>query len=359
MIRQSDSEQQGLQKLRDFIDSNPDSREQKRALALMMLIEGFPYPKIQIILNVSSSFISQCKTRFAKHGIAGLKLGHQGSKGYLSPEERQEIIQHLASKDHWNLREVENYIEDQYEVRFKSKQSYYDLLNAAKISWKKTQKKNPKKDDELVAFRKREIEKILEDNRADIEAGKLVVYIIDESHLLWGDACGYVWGKTSIRIEVPMTNEREKQTYFGALNYQTKQFFVQGYKTANSANTVSFLKYLKALNPNARMLIIWDGASYHQYGEMRDYLGEVNKDLEKSEWPLTCELFAPHDPAQNPVEDIWLQAKRFIREYWSLCNKFSSVKKLFILATHGQYFNFPKVNMYGSFDGSISGLSQA
>ena len=47
MIRQSDSEQKGLQELRDFIDSNPDPREQKRALALMLLIEGSPHPKIQ------------------------------------------------------------------------------------------------------------------------------------------------------------------------------------------------------------------------------------------------------------------------------------------------------------------------
>ena len=108
----------------------------------------------------------------------------------------------------------------------------------------------------------------MEDNRADIEAGKRVVYIIDECHRLWGDACGYVWGKTDIRIEIPMTNERERQTYFGALNYQTKQFFVQGYKTANSQHMVTFLKYLRALNPDARLFIIWDGASYHLYGDI-------------------------------------------------------------------------------------------
>jgi putative transposase len=58
----------------------------------------------------------------------------------------------------------------------------------------------------LVEAKKREIEKILEENREEIEAGKLVVYMIDECHLLWGDVCGYVWGKTKIRVEVPMTN---------------------------------------------------------------------------------------------------------------------------------------------------------
>ena len=359
MVQKSDLKQQGLQELREFIDGSSDPREQRRALALVMIIEGFSYLKTQKILNVSSSFISQCKTRFATHGIDGLKLGYQGSKGYLTPGEREAIIQHLAAQDYWHLPDVENYIEDQYGVRFKSKQSYYDLLSAAKISWKKTQKKNPRKDEKLVAFRKQEIEKILEDNRADIEAGKLVVYIIDECHRLWGDACGYVWGKTDIRIEIPMTNERERQTYFGALNYQTKQFFVQGYKTANSQHTVTFLKYLKALNPDARLLIIWDGASYHQYGDMKDYLQEVNQDLARSEWPITCELFAPNDPAQNPVEDIWLHAKKFIREHWSLCKKFASVKRLFTFVTHRQYFKFPKTNMYGYFGSLKSELSQA
>ena len=173
--------------------------------------------------------------------------------------------------------------------------------------------------------------------------------MIDECHLLWGDACGYVWGKTSERIEIPITNEKERQTYFGALNYQTNQFFVQGYDAGNSENTVLFLKYLEGLNPEKRILIFWDGASYHRFGKTRDYLGEINKDLNRSEWWITCELFAPNAPEQNPVEDIWLQAKRFIREYWCLCKTFPIVKMLFILATHCQFFNFDKVNMYGSF----------
>jgi putative transposase len=102
---------------------------------------------------------------------------------------------------------------------FASNQSYY-TLHEAKIRWNKN-KKN-KKNYELVETKKIEIERILAENREEIEAEKFVVYMIDECHLLWGDVCGYVWGKTKIRIEVPMTNQRERQTYFGALNYQTK-----------------------------------------------------------------------------------------------------------------------------------------
>ena len=46
--------------------------------------------------------------------------------------------------------------------------------------------------------------------------------------------------------------------------------------------------------------------------KIRDYLDSLNASLEKEEWIVTCERFAPNASQQNPVEDIWLQAKRLI-----------------------------------------------
>jgi len=77
-----------------------------------------------------------------------------------------------------------------------------------------------------------------------IVSGQLVVFFVDECHLLWGDLCGYVWGKTDERIEVPIINERSKQTYYGAVNLSTQQCLIQAYKTGNSESTIAFLKYL-------------------------------------------------------------------------------------------------------------------
>jgi len=59
----------------------------------------------------------------------------------------------------------------------------------------------------------------------------------------YGAICGYVWGKTDERIEVPIINER-KQTYYGAVNLSTQQCLIQAYKTGNSESTIAFLKYL-------------------------------------------------------------------------------------------------------------------
>ncbi len=101
--------------------------------------------------------------------------------------------------------------------------------------------------------------------------------------------------------------------------------------------------------PKARIAIIWDGASYHRSQELKDYLQSLNTECEPLFWQLTCIRFAPNAPEQNPVEDVWLQAKRFLREFYHLCDSFSLVKLLFELVTHGRTFDFPKLFKYTVF----------
>jgi transposase len=189
----------------------------------------------------------------------------------------------------------------------------------------------------------------LETHRSEIQDGSLVVLFEDECHVLWGDVCGYVWGKTDQRIEVPITNQRDRQTYYSAVNLQTQSVLIQPAEVGNSENTIHFLEYLRTQYPGCRLILIWDGATYHRSKEVRAYLEVVNQGLDESNWTITCIRFAPNDPTQNPIEDIWLQAKRFIREYYHLCTSFKVVKFLFEFVTHHQIFNVPKLFNYGCF----------
>ena len=159
------------------------------------------------------------------------------------------------------------------------------------------------------------------------------MFFADECHLLWGDICGYIWGQTSERIEVPIIevpiiNERQKQTYFGALNYYTQEFLAKPYAKGNPESAIAkrccfqqfaFLQYLLTKCPQSRIAMIWDGASYHRSLQVRAFLDCVNQGLDQPEWKITCIRFAPNAPEQNPVEDIWLYAKRFLREFYHLC----------------------------------------
>ncbi len=161
-----------------------------------------------------------------------------------------------------------------------------------------------------------------------------------------GDVCGYVWGKTDIRIEIPIKTQKDKQTYYGALNYQTKQFMVREYSAGNGENTGNFLKDLQSHYPGKRIVVIWSGASDHKSTEVKEFLATANHGYDRSQWQFTCIVFAPNSPEQNPVEDVWLQAKNFLRKFWHLCKSFSVVKWLFKFFTNHQKFDFPKLKQY-------------
>jgi hypothetical protein len=72
-------------------------------------------------------------------------------------------------------------------------------------------------------------------------------------HLLSGDVCGYVWGRSNERIEIAIKNEKERQTYFGALNYQTKEFILESYPAGNGESTVKFIQHLQAKYNGAKI----------------------------------------------------------------------------------------------------------
>lgn len=68
----------------------------------------------------------------------------------MTSDQRAETIKMLPNKNYWNLEELVAYLDEKYGVIYQSKQSYYDLLSTAGISWKKSQKVNPKVNLELV-----------------------------------------------------------------------------------------------------------------------------------------------------------------------------------------------------------------
>lgn len=180
-----------------------------------------------------------------------------------------------------------------------------------------------------------------------------MVLLEDECHLLWGDVCGLVWGKRNQPIEVSVSNQRLRQSYYGTVNLLSGQFHLQAAEAGNGKNTVTYVKALQALYPQSRIWLIWDGASYHRYGQMRDYLAEVNADLPPDAWPVTCFLFAPNAPEQNPVEDIWLKGKNWLRKHFAQNKTFAQVKQCFAdhlsdLIFHSVkfswYWPYPQVN---------------
>ena len=335
--------------LEQIIDTNSDSRELKRALAVKLVLEStLKNNEIANFLQVSEAFVSKWKNIYEQQGAEALLLGYNGKRSYLLATEKDEIVSFLKQKKHYSIEELRDHIEEKYHVVYKSKQSYYEIMDAAGLSWKKTEKSNPKKDETLVLQKQEGIKNTLEDYHDAIESGEVVAFMMDECHLLWGDVCGYVWGRTNEKIQVPVKNEKERQTYYGAVDYYTKEFYMQPKDSGNSSNTISFIEHLRTQKPDAKQfLLIWDGASYHKSHEIQKYLQEQNRNLTKEDWTIRCILFAPNAPEQNPVEDIWLTGKNFLRKHFFENKTFAQVKQCFFNFLDGQVFVFPKLSLYG------------
>ena len=182
-----------------------------------------------------------------------------------------------------------------------------------------------------------------------IEQEELRVLFLDECHLMSGDLEGYVWGTKGERVEVPVVNERERQTYYGAIDLVSKRMLAKAYEKGNTSCTIDYLKYLQEQFSGQRLLILWDGASYHRSGELRSFLEQVNEGLPEGERQIHCVRFAPNDPTQNPIEDVWLQAKTWLRRISGLRPNFSGLKALFEQYFSIETFDFPKLYMYGHF----------
>jgi len=86
-------------------------------------------------------------------------------------------------------------------------------------------------------------------------------------------------GKNRYTSRKTIKNEKLRRTYYGALDYQTKEFLVKEYSSGNTENTIEFLKYLQSQRPGKRLAIFWDGATYHKSQEFQEYLSKINQDL--------------------------------------------------------------------------------
>lgn len=175
----------------------------------------------------------------------------------------------------------------------------------------------------------------------------MIVLYLDECHLVWGEACGYVWGPSDQRISIPIGNQRDRQTYYGAIDAYSGELVVIPMEAGTTEWTRIFVDYLRQHYEGKRLIICWDGASYHRSTDVREYLEGVNWGHAREQWPIECIQFAPHAPEQNPIEHVWQQAKEYVRKQWHRCQEhFQSITDLFEEALNTMTFDFSKLRMY-------------
>jgi transposase len=173
-----------------------------------------------------------------------------------------------------------------------------------------------------------------------------MVLLEDDCHVVWGEVCGMAWGKRNAPIGVPMTNERERQTSYGALHLLTQEFHLSEASAGNGGTTGADLQGCQTRYPDKPLGFLGDGASYHRGEELQKFLAQQNADLAEAAWKVTCGRFAPKAPEQNPVEDVWLTGKTPLRKPFALNQPFAQVKRCFSTFLNALRFTSTKLSWY-------------
>jgi putative transposase len=79
--------------------------------------------KLAKCAGISEFFVGYWKKIFKSQGVEGRKLGYKGSSGYLIKRQTDVVVEWLKNKESWNLEELVTYVEQEFGVSYKSKQS--------------------------------------------------------------------------------------------------------------------------------------------------------------------------------------------------------------------------------------------
>lgn len=144
--------------LEDIING-AESREIKRALAVKMVIFGFKVKDICSVLEVSDSFVSKWKVIYESKGAEGLRLHYKGGPKFLTDSQQREIFSYLKDRPCYSLEELMDLLKQRYGVVYRSKQSYYDLLKEAGLSWYRAQATGQKNETSRTLLKHERIKK--------------------------------------------------------------------------------------------------------------------------------------------------------------------------------------------------------
>jgi hypothetical protein len=136
-------------------------------------------------------------------------------------------------------------------------------LKKAGLSWKKSRKILNKANSEKRAEYLDILKGLLNDV---LNSGRLLIFI-DEAHIHLDTDEGYGWTVKGERAWVSSCSPGlRKVSFYGVYIYNLGQVRIFPYEKAEKFNTIDVLKHLRTEFPDHEITVIWDGASYHRAG---------------------------------------------------------------------------------------------
>lgn len=326
--------------LADYVRSCPVTTIRLRAHALLMRNERLSLEAISKLVFRSERAITRWFVEFDERRLASIFSGHIDNENAskLTRKQKLQIKRVLGKpsdkygipKEFWDVPKLKNYVEAKFGVVYESDISYHFLLKFSGLSFKYPDKTSPRRDEEFIKQRikeiKLEIKPLLKDKN-------WVVLATDEVRVQLEAEIRRAWLVRNKKTKIKTERSNEFQNYIGFLDQNTFKCQIFEIKRGDQIETIRVLKQLVKQYKNKKVCIIWDNAKWHKGKLLRENLG-TGKKLQN----LHLINFPPYAPEHNPIEHVWKYTKDKISN--KNTQNFEEIKQQFNSTINSKLFNY-------------------
>lgn len=294
--------------LSSFIGITEDSRESRRAQAVILMDQDSSIEMITLLTALRRRQAFKYRALYLKIGLEALRNKRKGKpKLLLARTQREEVLSYLANtipKDHgyevefWSTSILGHFIKEKYGISYKSKRPFYLLFEEAKYSFHKPGKVYEKRDEVKVEAWKGLVQPKIREAFKDSET---VILCEDEMIISTQTTFQKIWLKKGDYPRIEVSNTKKNKSLYGFLNIKTGQEHAFIRERQNMHITTEVLKEIRAIYPNQKILLLWDGAGWHR--------GSVVQDFIKEDGNIETIYFPPYSPEENPQEHVWKEGR--------------------------------------------------
>lgn len=294
-----------IHELRALVRISKKSTETKRAQAVILLNRMADIEDIGILTDLSRSQIFNIRKRFLAGGITALKDKREGKpKELLTKKEREAIIETVKTKtpkdcgyvsEHWTTGILGNWIEQEYQARYKSKTSLYLVFKQARFTYHKPGMVYREHNEQEVAAWKKQakpkLKRLLKENDT-------IILAEDEMILTTQTTIQKVWLPQGEYPKIECsTGGRKRRSVYGFLNMKTGDEHAFKTEKQNMYVTREILEKIRTIYPKQKIALLWDNAGWHKGSIVQEYI--------KTDGNITIIHFPRYAPEENPQEHVW------------------------------------------------------
>ena len=268
-----------------------DRRKADRIKSILLRHENWSLGKIAQALRIHNDTVSRYISDYLNNG--SLDFNYQGSNEKLSPEQSEELIQHLEANLYRKVMEIVAYVKTTYKVTY-SVSGMTDWLRKHKFSYK-SPKGSPSKTD---IEKQREFIEIYEQLKDFAGKNDEPILFLDGVHPSMQTKLAYGWIRQGKEKQVSTIASRTRMNIMGAINLDSMQVVTKEYeKTINGKSVINFLDAIKARYYQQSVIhLILDQAGYNKAFEVREYASKLGTHLH---------YLPPYSPNLNSIERLW------------------------------------------------------